>query len=177
MSDLHCHWFQPLRRTVFWFVWTAALVLGFVLPGCSAGVLGGGGIDSLHVFGVPVALDLDGLPGPDGLGVTIYASASSVAKGVAIGSGRLEVLMFDEDGSTRGTASKESLSPRHVWKLTPADLKRHSIKTSLGVGYRLTPGWGDTPPRRTWVTVVVRYVPSHGDPIESSPVTIAVTTK
>lgn len=136
-----------------------------------------GGIDSLHVFGVPVALDLDGRPGPDAFGITVYASAGGAARGVAVTSGRVEVLMYDGtlpsgDGSTNAVPT-----PRRQWSLTLLDLNHSAIKSSLGVGYRLTPSWDDTPPRRSSITVVVRYLPTRGNPVVSAPVTIAVVEK
>ncbi len=136
-----------------------------------------GGIDSLHVFGVPVALDLDGKPGPDAFGITVYASEGAAARGVAVTSGRVEVLMYDGvlpsgEGSTNAVPT-----PLRQWSLTLLALNQSAIKSSLGVGYRLTPRWDDTPPRRSSITVVVRYLPTRGNPVISAPVTIAVVEK
>ena len=122
-------------------------------------------------------MDLDGEPGPDSFGLTLYASAGGAAKGVAITSGQLEILMFDGALTPERFAQTDTTLPRRRWTFTSVDLKRSSLKTSLGLGYRLTPGWGDTPPRRDAITVVVRYLPIRGSAIVSAPVTIAVTAK
>ena len=137
----------------------------------------GGAIDSLHVFAVPVAMDLDAAPGPDAFGITIYASVGGAAKGVAVTTGRLEILMFDGALPAGNFPGVVDAPPRRLWSLTPAELKQSAIKSSLGIGYRLTPGWGDTPPRQGAITAVVRFVPTRGNPIVSAPVTIAVTAK
>ncbi|MEN9676501.1 MAG: hypothetical protein RIS76_2397, partial [Verrucomicrobiota bacterium] len=48
--------------------------------GCATG--GGQSVSELHLFGVPVALNLDPTPGPDGIGVRVYASDAGGAEGV-----------------------------------------------------------------------------------------------
>jgi hypothetical protein len=81
-----------------------------VVSGCAhGGGRGAGAVSEVHLFGVPVALNLDGMPGPDGIGVRIYASGSTVARGVEIRQGVLEVLMFDgsvDGGRVRGATAR-----------------------------------------------------------------------
>jgi hypothetical protein len=82
-----------------------------VVSGCAhGGSRGAGAVSEVHLFGVPVALNLDGMPGPDGIGVRIYASGSTVARGVEIRQGVLEVLMFDgsvDGGNVRGATARK----------------------------------------------------------------------
>lgn len=153
-----------------------ALVVGLLanlvfLIGCATNY---GGVNSLHLFSVPVALDLDGAPGADGFGVTLYASAAARPKGIPITKGSMEIIMFD--GSLESSA-KTNATPRRVWTYTTSDLKHFAIKTSLGAGYRITPRWGDTPPRESRVTIVARLVSPRQPPVQSAPTTIAVTAK
>jgi len=142
--------------------------------GCATEPGRGGRIDSLHVFSVPVALDLDGSPGPDGFGVTLYASQPAGAKGVPITTGKIEIVMFDgapqEDPRTNA-------APRRVWSFSSAELKNQMIKTSLGTGYRFSPRWGDTSPLQSRITIVARYMPPGGTVVQSAPTTIAVSSK
>ena len=149
----------------------ALLLLG---AGCATGPGSRSGIDSLHLFSVPVALDLDGAPGPDGFGATIYASAAATAKGLLIANGKMEMLMFD---GTMAAEAGTNAAPKRVWTFTSAELKDHLVQTALGVGYRFTLSWSDTPPLQNRITIVARYVPSRGRPVQSSPATIAVTSK
>ena len=130
-----------------------------------------GRVDSIHVFSVPVALDLDGTPGPDSFGLTLYASAGDEARGIPVTTGRIEIQMYDgalpPDGSAVAT-------PLQVWTFSPADLSKLGVKTSLGTGYRLTLRWDDAPPRQGRITVVVRHVRARGTVIQSSLTVIAV---
>ena len=149
----------------------AGLLVG---GGCATDAGRSRGIDSLHVFGVPVALDLDGTPGPDSFGLTLYASAATVARGVPIKSGQVSIRMYD--GAT-SPGTRTNTVPLRVWTFTAADLKDHVVKSSLGTGYRFTPRWTDTPPSGSHITVLVRFEPSRETSIQSSPTTIAVTAK
>jgi len=142
-----------------------------VATGCVTGAGGARNVDSLHVFTVPVALDLDGTPGPDAFGLTLYASAASAARGVPVTSGRIEIQMYDGALPLGGGAGT---TPLRAWMFSTADLKQLGVKTSLGTGYRFTVRWNETPPRQGRITVVVRHVPAHGTAIQSVPTVIAV---
>lgn len=159
-------------------MWRTGLLLFAALalvPGCSHGVgRGSGAVSEVHLFGVPVALNLDGRPGPDGIGVRIYASGSTVARGLEIRQGVLEVLMFDgavDGGSVRGA------TPRKVWALDAKDLKPLAAETSLGVGYQLALRWEGSRPRSSVVTVAARYRGPDGREQWSAANTISVALK
>jgi hypothetical protein len=150
-----------------------ALLLSCLVAGCAT-VPSGPGVEEVHLFGVPSALNLDSLPGPDGVGVRIYASTATVAKGLPIRSGVLEVLMFDSPAQAAEPASNK---PRHVWSFTPGQLKQVAGETSMGLGYRMALPWGTDKPAGHSVTVIARYLPRNGKPIYSAPSTIALTLK
>lgn len=134
----------------------------------------GGPVAELHLFGVPVALNLDGRPGPDTLGLRIYASAAGAARGIPIQKGQLEVLMFD--GTVSGSALRDG-APLKLWTLEPGALKALTSETSLGTGYQLALAWGEQRPQAPVVTVIARLrVPGRPD-LYSSPSTISVTLK
>jgi hypothetical protein len=103
----------------------------------------------------------------------VYASSREPAQGLAIRSGKLDILMFDSGDSKTG--QKET--PRHVWSFRPHELKEYEGDTQLGVGYRFALQWGADAPRGRSVTVIARYVPSRGEPIYSSPSTISLSAK
>ena len=150
---------------------SAALFLQLV---CATPGAQGTGIEALHVFALPVALNLDSSPGPDGFGVTVYASAETPAKGLPITAGQLEILMFDGALSAKRTIKA---APRQSWAFTATDLKEHMVKTSLGTGYRFTPRWTNAPPQNSRITIVVQYAPVRGALLQSEPTTIPLTVK
>jgi len=151
--------------------------LGMVLAigltsGCATG--GGGGVSELHLFGVPVAINLDQKPGPDGIGVRIYASAAGGGEGIAIRQGTLEVLLFDGIVSA---AVAQTTPPLKVWSFNPSELKPYAGKTSLGAGYQLALKWGAEVPRQSVVTVIARYRSTEGALLWSSANTVSVAMK
>src|ERR1051325_11047021 len=151
---------------------TGGLLVGVWLgAGCATDASRARGINSLDMFVIPVALDVDPPPGPDAIGVTVYASAAGMARGLPITSGRMEIQMYDGAFPTGGATNA---APRRVWTFTPPELKRAAIKTSLGHGYRFTLRWYDTPPLQNRVTIVARYVTVRESVIQSAPTTIAV---
>ena len=146
----------------------------FLQLACATQAARGAGIEAIHVFALPVALNLDNSPGPDGFGVTIYASAATPAKGLPITGGKLEILMFD---GARRAEQITNAAPSQVWAFTTEDLKDHMVKTSLGTGYRFTPRWTNAPPQKGRITIVARYAPARGAPIQSEATTIPLMAK
>ena len=131
-------------------------------------------IEELHLFGLPVALELDGRPGPDGIGVRLYASARGTARGLAIRRGTLDVLMFE------GAVDPELLRttpPHEVWSFPATDLQAMSARTSLGVGYQLALRWAKRPPRSGAVTVMARYLSPDGQVLYSAPDVITTSLR
>lgn len=125
------------------------------------------------MLAVPVALNLDPLPGPDSVAIKIYAGNLREAKPVPITSGTLELLMFD------GVLRKSTNAPRplHTWSFTARQLKRYEFKASIGIGYELTASWTTNKPTAAKATLISRYVPESGPPIYSAPSTISLTAQ
>src|SRR5688572_893085 len=78
----------------------SALLLVLLLFGCrsaspSSVPAGTPAVTELNMLAVPVALNLDGLPGPDTVAVKIYAGNLRESKPVPITSGKVELFMFD----------------------------------------------------------------------------------
>ena len=126
-------------------------------------------IAELHLFGNPLALNLDGLPGPDGIGVRIYASTAAKAQGIPIRDGQMDILMFDGGGG--------SGEPRKTWSFEPASLKNYATKGSLGVGYEFALPWGTNRPVESRVTVVARLRLPRGRTITSDTSSISVSVR
>jgi hypothetical protein len=74
---------------------TAATI---ILAGCKSSGPSPSGKDrivQLNVITVPVALDLDGTPGVDGVAVKLYANNAHEPKAARIREGRVEFVLFD----------------------------------------------------------------------------------
>ncbi|MBN2508402.1 MAG: hypothetical protein JXQ71_17120 [Verrucomicrobia bacterium] len=132
----------------------------------------GEAIDRINLICRPVALDFDKHPGPDGIGVTLYASSLTAPKTVRIPTGTLHVLLWDgvfKPGDLAATA------PFRTWTYTAAELKRLSFTSSIGICYPLALQWGDTKPSQLRVTVLARYLVPDGAVIQSPPGIISMT--
>jgi hypothetical protein len=137
----------------------------------STALLPSGAIDQIHLLSVPMALNMDPAPGPDGFAVKIFATTPSNPKGVAVTKGTLEILMFD--GIVQNS-NWETLKPLRIWSF-PADVLRgFSSHGSLGIDYQLAPLWGAAKPTQPCITVVARYRLSSGVTLYSGPSVIAV---
>ncbi len=158
------------RRTAIWVVVLSGLV---VLTGC-AGLSTGGRLTELHLFGVPVALNLGSKSGPDGIGLRLYASTADVAKGIPIRDGVLEILMFD---GTVGEAYARSEKPLKTWSFTSGQLGAFAGTSSLGVGYQFPLRWGADVPRQAVVTVIARHVAPNKSVTWSTATTISIVTR
>lgn len=133
----------------------------------------GSSIDEIHLFGVPVALNLDGAPGPDGIGAIIYASNRKNARGLPITAGTLELIIFD--GAFQGPELGK-LTPIKTQSFTPEQLKQFATERSIGTGYQLPVRW-DTKPASNRVTVIARYISPKNKMIYSSPSSASLAVK
>ncbi|HAM73689.1 MAG TPA: hypothetical protein DCM86_18805 [Verrucomicrobiales bacterium] len=155
------------------------LISGLLMSGCasgpgssSSGAGRGGEIGEVVLFAVPVAVELDDKPGPDGIAVRVYASAVGKARGIPIRSGTLEIQMFD---GVLKPGEPISQAPRRSWKFKADQLRSIASTSQLGVGYRFALAWQDTPPAGSHVSVLARYLPPKGAPLQSPPSGISIT--
>ena len=54
-----------------------------------------GTLEQIHMLTSPFAVNMDGMPGPDGIAAKVYAGSESQPRFFPIESGTLEILMFD----------------------------------------------------------------------------------
>jgi hypothetical protein len=141
--------------------------------GCATFSGGGGRINEVHLFGLPITLNLDNRPGADGFAARIYAVKSDHPKGIPIQNGKMEVLMFDGVVSVDDVFTK---TPLQTWSYSPHELKPFGEQSSLGQGYRFVLRWNE-PPTHGHITIVARYVPEKGEPVYSAPSSITAAAK
>lgn len=127
-------------------------------------------LTELHLLSMPVALNFDKMPGADGFVVKVYGVSPRQPKTVPIRQGALEVLMFD--GALTGSLA--DVTPLHVWRFKPDELKGFEINTSIGIGYNLTLRWEKDLPKQNRVTVVARYESEAGAILTSARTSLAV---
>ena len=123
-------------------------------------------MDEINLVTMPVPINLESLPGIDGVVVKIYAVDYKLPRTQPINAGTLEVLMYD--GLVRGSAD-ETNQCRHRWTFPAADLAGYASTTTIGVGYSFRLGWGKDHPQQDKITLVARYQPPQGKPVYSSP--------
>lgn len=154
------------------------VALGLATGGCASGPgrvalprPAATAIRELHLFGLPTALNLDAIPGADGVVVKLYAAAPQQPKAVPIAAGVLELVAYDGPFDPA-----RPLAPFHAWRFEAADLVPHKVTTVLGTGYDLVLSW--TPKRLAHdrVTVVARWHPPRGPVVTSAPSTIAASS-
>lgn len=163
-----------MRGTVRSTAVLAALAAGILLATGCAGFPTGGRLTELHLFGVPVALNLGSKSGPDGIGLRLYASTADVAKGIPIREGVLEILMFD---GTVGEAYARTEKPLKIWSFTSGQLGAFAGTSSLGIGYQFPLRWGVEAPRQPVVTVIARHVAPNKLITWSTATTISIVTR
>ncbi len=133
-----------------------------------------GGIEEVHLFGIPVAMNFDRTVGPDGFVVRVFASSHARAKGLPVRSGLIEILMYD---GTFREGTQVAPKPTKVWSFPAAKLDGYATESSLGLGYQFALKWETSKPTQNRITVVARYVPPTGPPIYSVPSVIPVPSK
>jgi hypothetical protein len=140
----------------------------------AASTLAPSAISELNLLAIPVALDLDGVPGADGFVLKVYAGNRRRPKPIPIESGTLEIFMFE---GILPSSGKEASKPRRTWTYTAEELKNSVVTTSIGIGYQIAPVWDTAKPAGDKITVVARYTPQGGAPILSAPSVISLTAQ
>ncbi len=148
--------------------------LALALPGCATSESSRSDIAEVHLFGLPVALNLDNVPGPDAFSIRVYASTAQQPKGVTIRQGTLDIVLFDGAFAPNQPISG---APLRVWSFTAQQLKAVANENRLGTGYEFTLPWAGTPPTRNRVTVFARYRPKSGNPVVSGPSAISLSVR
>jgi hypothetical protein len=123
-----------------------------------------GPVDQIQILAAPFAVDLDGLPGPDGIAVKFYALSAQQPGAVPVQSGTLEVFMYD---GLVGEQPAFTNAPLHTWKLSAEQLKPFEVRSAVGAAYQLSLPWGKDRPTKSRVTVLARYTVADR-PIRSS---------
>ena len=144
--------------------------------GCARRSMGPSGklpVVELHLYSLPVAVNIDSQPGADGVAVKIYGGNPQAPGPVPIRDGSLEILMFD--GIVRSMTT--NTVPLHVWAFEASELRPFEAQTTIGVSYNLTLSWGTDQPAQNRITVVARHHRANGPAVYSAPSHLSVVTR
>jgi len=130
------------------------------------------GIVEVHLLSLPMALNLDPLPGADGFAVKVYAIHRGRPKPAPITRGRFEILMYD---GVLTSANLATAKPLRTWSYSTEELKEFAVQASIGTGYEMVLRWDEAQPRQDRITILARHVPPKGPPLFSAPSTLSVT--
>lgn len=117
-----------------------------------------GPIRRLYLVTTPVALNLDQVPGPEGVGVNLFGFGRH-AKAVPLPPGQVEFIAYDEAGIL-----KDPPQPFYRWRFTVDQLRSRRFDAAIGRGYRLLLVWSPREPLGHRLTLVCRYRPADGAP-------------
>ncbi len=123
-------------------------------------------ITQLHLITFPTGINMDAIPGQDGIALKVFAGNTARPKPLPVRAGELEILLFD--GLLKSAAGEET-RPLKVWKFTIDELKAHEFTSTIGVGYQLTLVWADAKPTKGRATVMARLVLSDERAVYSAP--------
>jgi hypothetical protein len=128
------------------------------------------GIVQLNLITVPIALNLDGLPGPDGVSAKVYANQAREPKPVRISEGVLEVILFD--GSFYGRTNVPP--PLRTFRFESSELRAHQFEAGIGTGYEFNLAWGTNRPTERTMSIAARYTDPAGRVVTSRPSSVTV---
>lgn len=147
-----------------------------LLAGCasgrkfSSGDAGDGRVTALNVITVPVALNLNQRPGPDGFSAKVYANKANTPKTIPLKDGKLEILMFD--GTFFGKTNVPP--PLKTWTFDSGQLEAFGFDAGIGHGYQFTLLWENSLPRERVISIAARYTDAAGRIVTSRPSTVTV---
>jgi hypothetical protein len=149
-------------------------VLLTVLAGCGPQVRSGGaGVDHVTLWAAPLAEDVDGRPGTDGVSVRlIFYDVAPGGQTEAVAVQRpVDLAMYEGDVQSRALADAE---PFHVWQVTAGQLAALGSSYYGLRCYAMTLYWPGRHPATGTVTLVARYENKGGRPLQSAPSVIKI---
>jgi len=167
---------NALKARSSWIIISMLLML--LLPGCSTSrtakapptsTVTTRHVDEIRLVAVPMALNFDRQPGPDGFAVKVYGLNHGSVRPQEIRQGAIQLFMFD--GVLIGT---NAIEPLCTWTYSAGELRQYEMNSTIGLAYQFAPRWGDKRPNQNRFTVVARYNPDGEKALESAPSVISV---
>lgn len=135
------------------------------------------GVDHMIVeITPPMPINMDDVPGPDGLQARVYFFQNGRNLPVTV-SGNLEMSLYEEVAAASNSSQLTAREPMRTWTFNASELNQRLIRTIIGYGYMVRLNWGSQPPIASKITLVGRYRLPNGQYLLSDPVTIPVVLK
>jgi len=151
----------------------ALLVAALFVVGCagpSTGLRTAKRAVGLDLWVAPLAKDLDGRPGVDGLSLRLMLQdAATRQPQIAADVDQIELLLFE--GEPR---QLDDASAFHIWRLTGESMRMFAAKFYGLWCYEITLRWPDRVPATSSVTLMARYRSKKGRVVQSAPSTVSI---
>ena len=130
-------------------------------------------VDRITILSLPAAINLDNVPGADGLRVKVYLFQLAQPKPV-IAAGTLEFLLYENKINRSDLHTKR---PLKVWSFPAEKLRMYLVPSMVGWCYAMELRWGVEAPKADSISLAARYDSPNGRTIYSTPVVIAMGQK
>lgn len=128
-------------------------------------------VDKMELESFPSAVNLDEVPGPDGVSLKLRLYNLDTPLAFALTQGDLEFVLYE--GSIKETEIGAA-TPFHIWRFSAKQIGQSGRKTIVGWQYAMSLNWDTHVPTSSTVTLVAR-IPRPGEgPIYAKPVHLAM---
>lgn len=149
-----------------------ALLLG-TLGGCAGdgasrgnASAGSDRVSAVSLYGLPVAFSTTGGDTPMSFQVGVLFFRQDEPQAVRVRSGQVEFYLYE--GRYRPGVG-EQVKPFQFWRLSAAEIEPFAVRSLPGWGYQLALPVQGKPPTSNVVTLIARFRPLTGNPVDSEP--------
>ena len=134
-------------------------------------------VQAIALSSQPTAINLDNIPGPDGVQIQIvfWNTLSDVPKAVTLQQGQLECLIFE------GRVPPNQLNqakPKINQAYSAGQLNRFIKKHIVGYRYNMMMQWDSTNvPKGSTITLTARLLRPGGNPLYAKPIYLSLTPR
>jgi len=115
-------------------------------------------VDKVSLLSMPSPINMDNVPGPDGVRVQVWLFQYSRQEPV-LTNGTLQFMLFEQSVQQQ---QLHSLEPYLRWTFSGDKLDRHAVRGRYGWGYQVDLRWGSKPPRSNVASLAVAYRSADG---------------
>ena len=128
-------------------------------------------VDKIELESFPSAVNLDEVPGPDGVSLKLRLYSLDTPLAFALSQGDMEFVLYE--GSIK-EAEIGAAVPFHIWRFSAKQISQSGRKTIVGWQYAMSLNWDTNVPTSSTVTLVARIPRPGTGPIYAKPVHLAM---